>query len=468
MIAALVIGGCFLACAVSAVRKGGPWTFRWLYIPSLLLVPHLVSMPLPIFPDLWIASAAGLGLAVGSALLRPRPVAPPFDVLDLLAAGAVISFSVSYGVGTDFHGFVHRLLVLGMEWWLPYRFTRTFVRNRTQLREVLASIGIFAGILGLLSIWEARMADRLALDIWNTFGLGAPHPGHYGHWRWGYLRSFVTFEHPIELGTFFATVAPLAFLWGLVDRKRRRWAWVATGLCVGGCVSGLSRGPLVALVGSAVLFSMLAYRMRGLAVIATLVVVLAAPTVIDTLQSEIASTQDDLEARGNTDSKRYRLALLMLYGRKLGEVGLWGDPSIVGAEYELAWSMDNSYLYFFFVGGWIGGTIFLLLVLRTLRIGIRAIRRCRGRPRKRVAAVVAAFGSLSICMANVWFGPSYAPWFWITAALVLNTTRGRLLEARAPGPNREQVANVSRPQPYPSGVQGAPVQTGGHRGAPAR
>lgn len=108
------------------------------------------------------------------------------------------------------------------------------------------------------------------------------------------------------------------------------------------------------------------------------------------------------------------------------DVGWFGDPAIVGAEHPQMWSIDNAYLYLFLVGGWVGGTVFVMIIITLFyRAGSHLLVAC-GSDRKVVAASLASFAGVTGCMANIWFSPDYAPFFWIAAALVFDVAQMRL------------------------------------------
>jgi hypothetical protein len=270
------------------------------------------------------------------------------------------------------------------------------------------------------------MATRLAANLWGMLGIDVDTRAYYSSWRWGYLRAVGVWGGPILLATLFATTAPLMVLWGLLLERWRRWkAWGALLASVAGCAAGLSRGPLLVLIGLAVLFALFAHPRKPLILAAVGVTILAMPALVGIAQEEVTFTQEQMDLYGNVSSNHYRIALLLIYGESILRVGWWGNQTIVGEEYERAWSIDNAYLYFFFVGGWIGGGAFCLITSALFYLGARRIAATAGQERRILAATLAGFAAVVGCMANVWFAPCYAPLFWITAGLVLNAVSPR-------------------------------------------
>jgi hypothetical protein len=384
---------------------------------------------------------------------RGSELVPRWRWFDLLTLGPAFSFSVSYGLLTDLKGFYHELPILLLDWGCPYLFTRALVRDRNSLRLTLRALAVSSLLLACLAVYECRMATRLAADLWNMLGIVLLDREHYGCWRWGFLRAFATFCGPISLGTFFVGVTPLMILWGLLDPRQRFWPRIATLACAAGVVTSLSRGPIVVLVAIVIVFVPLAFRPRALITILPVACIMAAPFLLDIAREEVQYTEQRLEATGNTadESGHYRVALLLIYGQRIVDVGWWGDRSIVGLDYKAADSIDNAYLYLFIVGGWIGGGAFCLIVVMLLYWGVRSILYATGHDRKILVATVASFAGVAGCMANVWFASDYAPFFWTAAALVCNVSgvpsriekQGHLMPYRLPqclvGPPRARL-----------------------------
>ena len=138
-----------------------------------------------------------------------------------------------------------------------------------------------------------------------------------------------------------------------------------------------------------------------------------------------------MDERGNVESSHYRLALWMIYGKQIAEVGWFGDPSLIGAEYQKASSVDNAYLQLAMQGGWLGGGLFLWMATFLLVVSLRSIRRTRGIERRIRSAIGASFAMCLACMLNTWFNPCFTHLFWLTGALTINYTRIASKETRA-------------------------------------
>ncbi len=431
----------FLACA-AACSQGVSRTFRWVILPTLLLIPNEMVLTIAGLPDVNARAAAFMGLAAGALLSgQTHRLLPRWRWFDALALVPVISFSITYGLDTDFKGFYHRLAVLTLAWAIPYVVSRALLRDLTEVRFMLKPLVMSGVLLACLAVYECRMATRLASEFWTTCGFDVMVRRHGHNWRWGYLRAAVTYGHPIALGTVLATLTPLAVLWGLLEQRLRAIARGAVVVCAMGCVAALSRGPMLVLGAVAVVFVSVAVRGRSKLLAVLLIVMMgASPFLVDFGREELQFVQGEMDTQGNTTSGHYRVALLLIYGRQILDVGWWGGHGIdVSVGYEAAWSIDNGYLFLFLTGGWIGGGAFCLIVISLLVMGGRSIARTVGQDRKIVAAALASFAAVAGCMANVWFASDYVPFFWLTAALSVNVSASMTV-GRAEWPQGRWVA----------------------------
>ena len=343
--------------------------------------------------------------------MRWRPI-------DFFALLPVLTFSVSYGLTTDFKGFYHRLGVLCLDWAAPYMFARSVLRTPAALTRLLRSIAFSATLLAFFAVYECRMATRILALLWHQLVPTLDVLPHLGYWRWGFMRAVATFGEPIALGVFFATATLLACAWASIEPRRARAALFACTACLAGCIATLSRGPIASVV--AVLLGYWAVTRKRWILVAVLlgIAAVAAPFVVDFAKRVLVDTQTDLTVSGNTSSGQYRLALFLIYGKSIADVSFFGDPTLVGAEYEQAWSLDNSYLYLLILGGWVGGGSFLgVLGVNLFRSGALVLR-TEERRRKTYGALLAGHIAIVVSMTDVWFSPTFAPLFWLTMGLI--------------------------------------------------
>jgi hypothetical protein len=418
-----VVFSVFLAALVVSVLRGPHSSFGWVYLPTVILVPMGIEIELPGIPDFSVRRAALVGLALGALLTsRSAQLVPRWRWFDLLPLAAAISFAISFGLETSFRGFCSRLLLLGMDWLLPYVFARALLDNARHVRAVLLPLVISFMVLAFLAVYECRMHFRLGSEFWNSVAGTEV----YTYWRqgtgtrWGFLRAVATTGGPIILGTFFATAAPLVILWGQLRRGSRLPVLSAALACGAGCVASLSRGPMLVLLASASIFTLTAYRLRSLGILIVMMLALASPFAFLQLNETIETINQDIRA-ATTDSALYRIVLVLLYADQ--DYGPFGAQVEYGAEFDNAYSLDNAYLYLLVTGGWCGGGLFVAMVVTWFALGWRSIRRARGRRRKILSTTLASLVCVAGCMANVWFSPDYWPLFFFVGALVIDQSR---------------------------------------------
>jgi len=405
-----------------AVIKGARWTFFWFYVPVLILVPSEIRSQLPGMTDLSVQCTAGLGL-LGGYYLRKESFPIKWHWFDWLALFPVLSFSIAYGMGTDANGFFHRFRVCMLEWAFPYLFVRMMIRNYDDFLDAVKPLALSSLMLSFLAVWECRMAVRLAPSLWEKAGFEVTVLDHLGGWRWGFLRAAAGMGHPLSLGTFFATVAPLMMQASFLEVKPAlRWFYRLTLLvCVAGVISSLSRGPIMVTAGALLIPLFVTIPKQIWIPVILLLSILAVPVFMDAAEEEIKLADTHMKKFGNTTSGHYRVALFLVYGRQIAEVGWWGDATVkIDPDFKKAWSIDNAYIFLFLTGGWIGGGAFCAIILILVYQSLKKMFRLAPQVRRLYSMTFASLVGVAGCMANVWFAADYAPFFWMACALMFN------------------------------------------------
>lgn len=414
-----------------AIKRGPATALNWVFIPVFLLTPLDLWIHIPALPDLNARRAVIICIFV-VLLARPSRDTAPLakSKVDTLMLLAIVAWSWSYGVHTDLMGFVHSMAALSVDLWLPYVLARRLWRNWNDLAEALLPLGFCALALAGLAVYEARMINRGYARIWDSLFDTGVLP-YFEMWRWGFLRAGVLFNHPITLGVSFAMLAPLMLLWGKLVPRWDRWSRVAAVGCVLGAIATISRGPIIAAFLGVIVAVFMRKERRYVYALLGLAVVVSVPYLYNLLQDSMAYVQASLAERGNVESGYYRIALFMIYFEEIRAGGWFGNPQAVGQRYELAWSIDNSYIYMFLTYGWLGGFIFLLLGFSMIVIAMRATARSDGEGRVRMACIAGAAAATAFAILNVWFSGDYSPLFFVLLAVVVNMA-GRASEATSP------------------------------------
>jgi len=404
---AFLIGLIGAAALVGVWMNGVHWAFRWIYLPVIILIPTDIVLGITGLPDLTGRRAACLGLLLGAVMTaETNRLLPRWHWFDILAFVPVMTLSVSYSLDTDFKGFYYCLADLGLDWVCPYLLVRGLLRDADAVRAAMRPLGLCTIFLAGVAVYECRMATHVVAGFWEQFGFDVFSPRFCEFRRWGYLRAAATLGGALPLGTFFATAVPLMVLWGWRESKLY---WTPRLACIAG------------VCGCLMVIYLFAVPKKAVTVLIIGVLVVASPFLLDIAGEKAHFTDTQMEVHGNVSSGYYRIALLQIYGKRIPEVGWWGDKTVrENTEYKQAWSIDNAYLYIFLLGGWLGGGAFCLIVLTLLVLGASRIKWTCGTERKALVATFASFIAVSVCLANVWFAEEIEPFFWISAALLLN------------------------------------------------
>lgn len=120
-----------------------------------------------------------------------------------------------------------------------YLVARAWVRDVTQFRAVVAFLFVSVVITGLIALPELLLGQHFVHDILQSL-TGYVHPRDT-ETRLGLTRAYGTFDHPIHLGTFCASV--MALVWFNASTSATRWGQAATML--GSAFTALSSAPLL-------------------------------------------------------------------------------------------------------------------------------------------------------------------------------------------------------------------------------
>lgn len=228
-------------------------------VPSEM-ISAIRNAPLPIvllaisflFPSELSAEFAGLRLPPHRvALLILGPIATyklvfsagsrikPFDVLIFLYGAWVLYVFTSHGAQAG--GFVYGGSI-ALESFGAYVISRAYVRDVPTLRATLAALLVAVILAGLIALPETLLGRHFTHDLLQQV-TGRYHPRAL-ETRLGLTRAYGTFDHPIHLGTFAATL--LAMSWYASARLKQ--AMIRAGLVLMTTFAALSSAPLLCLM----------------------------------------------------------------------------------------------------------------------------------------------------------------------------------------------------------------------------
>jgi O-antigen ligase len=322
-----------------------------LYLFGLRLPPHRVAL-LILFP-------IALAHIVRRGTLTPRSFDALFLAYNVWTVGVLMAHQGA-GEGLQFGG------SLALESFAAYLVARVYVRDIATFVGTLGVLVTAVAIAGLIALPEMLSGVHYVHDVLRMV-TSYEHPiGH--ETRLGLTRAYGTFDHPIHLGTFCASV--LAMVW--FAAKKRRELWRRVPILIGATLTGLSSAPLLclALQGGLIVWERVTrgVKARVAITIALLVVLYGA--------AEVASTRSPLTiiATGFTlDSwTGYYRTLIWQHGLE----NVWGSPWIgIGlADWERPqWMAAATVDAFWLVVAMRSGIPAFLLLAAAILLLVRAV-----------------------------------------------------------------------------------------------
>jgi hypothetical protein len=202
------------------------------YVAGLRLPPHRIALII-LFP-----------IAVYRMVMRPDIRIRSFDL-------AMVAYNVATLAAYSYHGiqFIGPDLTpsngtvyggsVALEGLVGYLVARAWIRDIEQFRVVLRLLLAAVVVAGLIALPETLLGQNFAHDIMQGL-TGYAHPRGI-ELRLGLTRAYGTFDHPILLGSFCASV--LALSWYSVRPGAPRWGRAA--IVVAATFTALSSAPLL-------------------------------------------------------------------------------------------------------------------------------------------------------------------------------------------------------------------------------
>jgi hypothetical protein len=290
---------------------------------------------------------------------------------------------------------------------------------------VAAGVAAFAGLIGYFGLLPG------AFDLFTEFG-----------------RARGTFKDPNVLGAFLVPALLYAFNEVMRGRVGRASLWLGlTPVLLFGSLLSFSRGAWINLAVSLVVyacFSFATVATHRLRLKLMVYVVLAAVFIVG-LFAAAQSVPQIAEALGTRTSleQSYDVGPNGRFGGQIRALGLvLTHPLGIGAL-EFARVYDNEdahqvYLSMFLNAGWIGGTLYLAMVLLTIGLGLRRVVRDRGGTGLS-AVLVAAF--IGMAFEGVVIDTDHWRHFYLIMAMIWGTALA------APYQNRVAPPAAYRRQP---------------------
>lgn len=393
---------------------------------AVALLPFAVMLPsflpgLPLASVVWVVLAvAVLGGSGVSMRSVPRLVSVPLAAFLVYAIATWLFGPSQFGM----------TVMVVVTFSLPLPLILAWLRNDGDLYLFLEGVARVGLLLGLLTIFEGLSGSYL---------FSAALRGHEVGERFGQLRAQVLTPHPIALGLILSLYAVLTV--SLVSTGQRRFA-VHAGVMVVGVYLTYSRAPLVLLGVAVPVFMVLATRAntarRWFRSVSFALVLLTIPQtrraffqLFNSLfaSDATAETGRAIQVRLVTNETMVDFILRHPWG-----VGFFGlsrlriVSDLDGFPLNVARSVDNSYLLAYSELGWLGGSLFLILLLS---VTIRAlVVAWRNRGLALYGPVMSAVaGSLTGFLIAIFTVASVTTWaqmsiaYWITVAVGIAAER---------------------------------------------
>lgn len=228
------------------------------YLAAMTLLPT-GTLPLDVCPDIDKWQMTGVGLTLGLLLFQPqrlsrlRLILPDYCLLTFVVCTGVTS--VVNGLGP--YDAVSSAFRMFLRYAAPYFLIRTAYRDERDVLWLCQAIIVAAALYAILAVWEFRMSPQMHRSLY-----GYSFQGWREHYRHGFYRPLLFFEHGIPLAFFFASTSVLAI-----------WLWSRNALKAVRSLL-LPRGALVILptVGTLVSMTYGAYAAWGASVLSLLAI----------------------------------------------------------------------------------------------------------------------------------------------------------------------------------------------------
>lgn len=392
----------------------------WVFVPTLTLVPLYMEFWFgglsiqPLTP--MIVGLALYGLVRGWKQIKLR-------ITDFLAVAAIFT-----GFYADYHyrpvkiaiyaGVTHALLAV-----CPYIVGRTIIEQNRLRAEFCKMFVRCLAIVAVASLWEYRMTSSL----FKTAATAVM--GHQSRWDGAHLlrlgpRIEGPYAQPIICAVVFATAMffqlwlSSANVWAQGDRRSwvkskafTRTIWIALGI---GLLLTQSRGPLLGvLLGAiAVCIGYAKAPKRAALILAPVLLILGAGIYFYLDSYTSVSYRTIAQNGGSIDQQNaaYRRELITTYMPIVQSGGLWGwgSPFPIGKSWgfdSTQLSIDNEYLRVTVAEGYVGATVFILLVATSLfHVGRLILNTTDRQERLFHSAIFGALVCFSFSIATVFLG----------------------------------------------------------------
>jgi hypothetical protein len=394
------------------MRFGAPSTLRNVYIPTLLLFPLYFEFRLKGLPP--INDAQGIMFVLLIVVLIHHRNELYFSSTDIWLCVYVYGILVSESMHTGLKTGIYQFVADVGSAFAPYLCGKLLIEQYGQRTILLKRICFLLAVVAFISLYEYRFGH----NPYHQF-LGNYFDNQGASWilqvRWGRARVAGPYAHAIIAGMMFLT-GVLLNLWLMRFHKWKptfrffpfKWARksiiIMLMLVLGTFMTG-SRGPWLGLAfGFSVSLVGFARNTRRafiqFVILAAIVSAIAYP-IANSYTSGTVATASDMEQQNAV----YRRELITNYTPVVQAGGFWGWGETQFPIVHSQVSIDNEYLFLGVTRGYLGLTVFLILIADAIFTLIRTGIRFRNREDRLFSfCMVGVLAGLLFAITTVYLG----------------------------------------------------------------
>jgi len=394
------------------MRHSTSSTLRNVYIPCLFLIPVFFQFRLKGLPPIDDAQAIMFVFAA-FILLRHRNELY-FSSTDIWVGIYVYGILISETLRTDLNTGIFQLVADIGSALLPYLCGKMFIEQYGQRTAMIKRMCFLLSVVALISVYEYRLARN---PFHNYLAPLFDHQdyGWFLQMRWGRARVSGPYGHAITAGMIFMT-GVLFNLWMMRFHKWEKtfrylpYKWAPKApiimfMLLLGTFMTQSRGPWLGLAfGFAVSLVGFARNTRRAFVhfvlLSALVFMVSYPFVNQYTSGTTATAQDI-----DQENAVYRRQLIDNYTPVVQAGGLWGWGVSKFPIVANQVSIDNEYLFLGVTRGYLGLSVFLILIIDVMYSLIRTGIRFRNREDRLFAfCMVGVLSGVLFAITTVYLG----------------------------------------------------------------
>lgn len=390
-------------------------------IPVLLILPLYDIWKVPSMPPLTFADTAILPVGVWLFATRWRDW--KFSRMDFWAAlfGLSAVYSMFQSEPTTTPGICYTFVTLTIAIF-PYAIGKLLIEQRGMREAVVKRIAFLLAVIAVISVYEFRMGVDPFHIFWSR--LIPDKLGYFEQFRWGFCRVSGPYAQSettgmvFIIGTLFAYWLNKNKLWEPKLRYLRhpltKGALILAAVCVG-MYENQARGPYIGIIFGFILARTIRGNRKkiGPYVRRTALILVVLGTVGFVGMKSYTSANMGQVSTDQGDAV-YRALLIQNYLPLIEKGGWWGwglHPPMVSGQA----SIDNAYLFFGLIQGYVGAFAFAMLMIEGLIAVFRSLRRMRDQQDRDFAFCLGGcIAGLAICLGTVYLNvPVYQFLFMI-------------------------------------------------------